>query len=477
MEIMSDLFLLTLCLSGLTCNKLQSFDGSVELVSAVLQSFTNETTTVKFISVESFIINDFQNEILSKVFTKTNILTVQETLKTDKKSKEFRSESSLNVFLCETSDEVLSLLRKTSPRNSKYLIVLTNEIAEKPSKLDDIFYKFWSSQALNVNVMFACNNRTICVQTFIPFNAENCNDTSPILINEFIDGKFSNDVVNFFPQKTKNLHKCPVRVSISNNSHPHIFTKDMNDSTHQLSGRDINLVETLGKSLNFRINYSYCGEVGYIFENGSSFGTLDVLKVGNADLSVSDWWLKENRLKFFDVTTSYINDQIVFIVPPGRDLTAFEKIVYPFSTSLWIAVIIFYFGGAFVIFIVKKRPENVKKFVFGTGVRNPYMNLFIAWIGGSQKVLPTRNFARFLLMLFLMYSLIIRTLYQASFYQLLKSKKRYEEVQTIDEIVERDYKIYVFPWTADLFQEAEATKNRYGKQKSGLCEMFDRKQS
>jgi hypothetical protein len=98
--------------------------------------------------------------------------------------------------------------------------------------------------------------------------------------------------------------------------------------------------------------------------------------------------------------------------------------------------------------------------VFGTGVRTPCLNLFIAFIGGAQKKLPGRNFARFLLMIFLMYSLVIRTLYQASFYELLRSNKRHEEVQSIDEMIEKDFKFYVGIGNEDFLQKTEAIKNR-----------------
>jgi hypothetical protein len=114
-----------------------------------------------------------------------------------------------------------------------------------------------------------------------------------------------------------------------------------------------------------------------------------------------------------------------------------------------------------VIFLINSRSKVVQNFVFGTNVKTPYLNLFIAFIGGSQKKLPGRNFARFLLMMFLMYSLVIRTIYQGSFYQFLKSNKKHREAQSVDELTEKDFKIYAFSAYLELFENFEALKKRF----------------
>lgn len=181
---------------------------------------------------------------------------------------------------------------------------------------------------------------------------------------------------------------------------------------------------------------------------------------GKADLTAADWGLLVDRLKFFEASTSYSNDKMIFVVPPGRDFTAFEKLVYPFKLHTWLMVAAFSAVGFFVIFIIKRRSKFTQNFVFGTGVSNPYLNMFIGFIGGSQHILPQRNFARFLLIMFLMCSLISRTLYQGSLFQLMKSNKHHKEVQTIDEMVAKDFRIFVPRQLLNFFQEDETIKSR-----------------
>jgi hypothetical protein len=166
-------------------------------------------------------------------------------------------------------------------------------------------------------------------------------------------------------------------------------------------------------------------------------------------------------MKFFEFTSAYYDALIYFVVPPGRDYTSFEKLIYPFELTSWIFILMFLLIGIFVIFIIERRSIIIQNFVFANDVKSPYLNMLNGIIGGSQHVLPKYNFARFILMNFLLYSIVIRTLYQGSFFELLKSNKRHEPAQTIDEMIERDYKFFASEGIVDLLQSSEAIRKRF----------------
>lgn len=86
--------------------------------------------------------------------------------------------------------------------------------------------------------------------------------------------------------------------------------------------------------------------------------------------------------------------------------------------------------------------------------------MFTAFIGGTQRPLPKRNFARFLLMMFLIFSLVIRTVYQGAFYQLLKSNKRHKGVQSMDEIVKSDFQFFIIAGASDFVKSVGISKDR-----------------
>lgn len=365
------------------------------------------------------------------------------------------------ILVTDSFDGFLQIYYKISSKlfrlNAFYVIVLSDhEILE----IEEMFKLLWTIQIYNVNIIFEDESSRVSVQTFIPFNARGCNDTTPTLIDKFMDGNFVNGINNFFPDKMKNLYKCPVRVAISNDSEPTVFVKYLSNGTIKLSGRDINILETLSDSLNFSIVYTYIGEEGYLYENGSYAGSLGTIIRGGADLSISDWWLKANRLKFLDSSYGYISEQIVLIVPPGRQLSTFEKLIYPFDLLVWVMISICFLVGFIIIFVIRLQRQSIQSFVFGTKVTTPYLNMFVAFIGGTQRILPTNNFARFLLMVFLMYSMVVRTLYQATFYRLMQSNKQHIEVTSIDEMIAEDFKFYLLPWHADVFQGTESMRDR-----------------
>lgn len=336
------------------------------------------------------------------------------------------------IFVISNFRQFQEIYKSFSPNlyrfNGFYIIAI---VSDHFQEVELIFKLLWDISVYNVILISEGINSTVDVTTFIPFDKQNCNDTSPITINKFQDGRFTNGAKNLFIDKMKNLQKCYVRVAVSNTSTPAVIAQNIQNGSFltELSGRDINLINALAWKLNFRINYTFIGKEGYLYSNGTSKGPLKALLGLKADLSLSDWWLKENRLKFFDSSNSYISDSIIFVVPSGEELSALYKLIHPFTPTLWIFVSFCFLFGVVTILVVKRQAKATQMFVFGAGVHNPLLNLFIAFIGGYQPVLPIRNFARFILMTFILYSLVIRTLYQGAYFQLLQTNKQFNAVQ------------------------------------------------
>jgi hypothetical protein len=110
---------------------------------------------------------------------------------------------------------------------------------------------------------------------------------------------------------------------------------------------------------------------------------------------------------------TFFENEIGFVVPVGEEYTSYEKFVLPFDSGTWICCGVF-FGGAFVIIFIIHRTRNrhIQRVVFGDRVQSPSFNILVAFFGQSQNILPSRSFARFLLMSFILFCLIIRTGYQ-----------------------------------------------------------------
>lgn len=167
--------------------------------------------------------------------------------------------------------------------------------------------------------------------------------------------------------------------------------------------------------------------------------------MNEAELTVGMYTITFLRSKLMSSSEFYFSVPFIMIVPPGSKLASFEKLFRPFSIVVWILLLLTFSVAFVVITMIKFRDNSLKEFVFGSGNRSPYLNVLIGFVGGAQTVEPKRNFARFLLMMYLLFCLVKRSLYQGALFQFLQTDDRHSPVQTIDEVVEMNLKVYMLP--------------------------------
>ncbi|KAG5667510.1 hypothetical protein PVAND_015489 [Polypedilum vanderplanki] len=421
------------------------------LCDVVENVLTDLAVTLNVVSINSnHASNDFRDNFINEVTKNPTMLIRQQKLdKLD--SLGTRGPRKTNLLPLQTFEDFMNFYSKINDehfvKRGLYIFVLTNG---RFKETEEMFVLFWKLQIYNVNVIYEDNERLL-VETFFPFSSQtNCSNTNPVVINEYKLTNFTLDIKDFFPNKMNNLKKCSVRVATANNSIPYIFIKTMFDGKKQLYGRDYDFIQTLAQRLNFRINFTYIGREGYIFNNGTAGGTFPFLLNNQADFTVADCWLKANRLNYFDASTPYINEKLAFVIPIGSQLSSLEKLVYPLTFMTWMTLIACFIIGSIVIFVIKLQSKTIQNFVFGTHVKYPYFNLWIGLIGTLQHRLPGRNFSRFILTLFLIFCLIIRTAYLGKMYQFIQSNKKHSEPQTIKEMIERKYTFTLMNNYADI---------------------------
>lgn len=127
-----------------------------------------------------------------------------------------------------------------------------------------------------------------------------------------------------------------------------------------------------------------------------------------------------SKMSSLDFIINFYETKYALVVSTGEEYSSYEKFYLPFDLLTWILCGIFFSGSFLVIFIIKllKRPK-IEKFVFGSKVHSPAFNVVAVFFGDSPNILPTRNFARYILMIFILYCLIIRTAYQSVHYDMI----------------------------------------------------------
>lgn len=333
--------------------------------------------------------------------------------------------------------------------NGNFLFVLVDGYFDE---LQEIYDALWKRNIFSCYVIYEYGS-DIILNTFFPFdNSSSCGSTKPKIVSRFLNGKFDNNVL--LTRKLENLNECPIRI-IAYVDPPHIFMRKFKNSSYELYGRGINFINAISAALNFTKEITVAkGEMpwGVVYENGTCTGNFEDLRKNIYDMTLGEFYMKAVRSKYFDNSIAYYVTPMVFIIPPGRPYKAIEKMLQPFDHVVWIILLITLVLAILVIIVVNTKFRHLKSFIYGRGVKSPVMNILVGLFGSQQTVLPGRNFSRFILMKFLILCLVLRSIYQGSLFQFLQSDKRHREIQSVDEMVKKDYTFYMYETGADVLQ-------------------------
>lgn len=210
--------------------------------------------------------------------------------------------------------------------------------------------------------------------------------------------------------------------------------------------------------MNFTLVFSNHSDIGNVFSNGTATGSLGKIKNGEIDILIRYLMLDANRNKFFGVLESVFADWIAIVVPPAPELSPFVKLFYPFTLVTWLSLLIFVTGACCLILAAKFSSKSTYNFVLGSNVSHPFMNFVVVVTGSSQHALPKGTFARTILACFLLFFLVVRTMYAGKLLYLMKANVRSDEITTIDGFYENGFRFYMHNATAHMFTGSKYLK-------------------
>lgn len=257
------------------------------------------------------------------------------------------------------------------------------------------------------------STKSIDLMSLFMFTQRQCNKNQLITINRFNTSmKWENS--SFFPQKYRNLRGCPLKVAMA-----------------WLPGMKIQIPHRIildfAESANFSID------------------RVDLNNDIHTDESLTIFAAERECDRIFEMSHPYDVNKVVLFIPPGQLHTPLEKMFLMFQLEFWIAIAVTLMIAIAAIQVINLTSAKIQNFVFGRANRTPTMNLVSIFLNGSQFKVPGRNFARFLLMLFIFWSLIIRTCYQSELFKKLQTDSRKPVVETIDELFEENVSLFNSP--------------------------------
>ena len=128
-------------------------------------------------------------------------------------------------------------------------------------------------------------------------------------------------------------------------------------------------------------------------------------------------------------------------VTPAEKYSAYEKLFLPFDLQTWLLLTLTFILTFLSIFIVNRLSKSARSLVYGHRVETPIWNVIRIFFGISQTKLPSQNFPRFILILFIYFCLIFRTCFQSKFFEFMTSVPRRDPPKTIQDVIERNYTV------------------------------------
>jgi len=246
----------------------------------------------------------------------------------------------------------------------------------------------------------------------------------------------------FQTEPTRNSHGCEMIIGINHNP-PYNNYIEHDNGSFEARGFYIEILKATASVFNFSL---------YFNADGAKHKENKKYQYDEVDEHFFDEFDQQQSTQYLFYCKS------IFLIPLGELYSDAAKLFMPLELEVWIAVIVTISIALLVIQIINRMSQQVQNFVFGRNVTTPTLNVMIAFVGGGQMILPRRNFARFLLILFIIFSLIIRTCHQSKLFTYLQGDFIKHEIQSIDELIERNYTIYAVSGLEN-FEEFQRFRN------------------
>lgn len=147
-----------------------------------------------------------------------------------------------------------------------------------------------------------------------------------------------------------------------------------------------------------------------IFAEKGNFTLKTVTDKSIAQIEFITTTFRDTPYKHFSM--AYYQEEYILMVTPAEAYSSYEKLLLPFDITTWALLITTFAISFLVIVIVNRMPDNFQMIVYGYKVQTPSLNVLRGFFGSSQVKLPSNNFARIILLLFLYFCLVFRTAYQ-----------------------------------------------------------------
>lgn len=176
-----------------------------------------------------------------------------------------------------------------------------------------------------------------------------------------------------------------------------------------------------------------------------------------ANLTIGGFSFSISRVNVMSTSAPYLYSSLLYAVPKGKPYTALEKLFLPFRMQIWVLMGILLTCALLTTTFLSERKLE---FLSGEGNKTPFLNTISVLFGGSMTTLPKRNFARTILIIWIIGCVVLRSAFQGSLFEFIQKPRNLPSPSTLDELVKRNFTLY---WSTSIYQFFVNTSKFHGK--------------
>lgn len=377
---------------------------SKALVDIIRNYHVKNNLTIDFVIAEKACIK-FANEIITNILRHSAHIIGPVTVNTIEESKtEVINLTRSSVIFVARSSISERLLDKVTMENTDYMRFHHYVVIQRPSEFHFNTKLISETDSVHYTSFLLQNDNTNLILNAITYMDDNKCALNLRNVNEFSikNGTWKSEMF-YEKANVKNYNFCKIIIAIEfwKNGKPY---KELVEF----------LFEVLGKKFDFIPSFE-------LYASGD-------IEAFNKISPIFDYFVKDYKTLFliYNDLQYYVlsQNEVALLVSIGEPYEMFEKLMLPFDFVTWMLILFCFLVAFYVIFQMRWLDRSKQSFLFGLHVTTPAMNILGAFFGQSQTILPGRNFGRYMLMVFILFCLIVRTAYQSLQFDLMLTVSR-----------------------------------------------------
>jgi hypothetical protein len=246
---------------------------------------------------------------------------------------------------------------------------------------------------------------------------------------------------SLFPNKIpNNFRGCPIRVSAAEVK-PYVtltnsYKNSDGNTVYNYRGLEIEYLLLLAEATNLTVVFLPPIE-GDLTEK--TVTSLEALSTGTSEVAIGHFPIDLIMIPFADPTVTIIFDALRWHAPCPRPVSRMGKIMRAFTLSVWFNIAVVFILTALIFWRSANVPYSHMVVTESQTYRELHRCLYIVWalsLGVSVPKKPRTLKLRAFFSLFLCYSFVVGTLFQATFISFLVNPGYHTAINNFDELVE-----------------------------------------